>query len=321
MLLLNEQDIMQAITMNDAIQAIEEAYILYESKLFNMPLRTQIQDNPNTLLLMPCIATDSTGLKIVNVYPNNHDFPVTQGTMILYNRQNGAIKGILNGTVLTGIRTGAIGGTAIKYLTPQNTHSIGLIGTGYQGLYQLLAACAVRDIRHIYLWNRTKVKIPVFIRKLKKHISDEIEIHIVDETINLVDHSDIIITSTTSSEPVLPDKENIYNGKLIIGIGSYQQQMREFSKSIYSHLDLLYVDTMDAKSESGDVITPLKHSWIIENQVIPFSKVITNKVKPIISKHQPTVFKSTGMALFDLVVANRIVETALQLNIGQDVEL
>ncbi|MGM9966282.1 MAG: ornithine cyclodeaminase family protein [Rummeliibacillus sp.] len=321
MLLLNEQDIMQAITMNDAIQAIEEAYILYDSKLFHMPLRTQIQDNDNTLLLMPCIATDSTGLKIVNVYPNNQDLPATQGTMILHNRQNGAIKGILNGTLLTGIRTGAIGGTAIKYLANEDSHSVGLIGTGYQGLYQLLAACAVRDIRHIYLWNRTQYKIPAFIETLKKQIAKNIEIHIVDETINLVEHSDIIITSTTSSEPVLPNIEKIYNGKLIIGIGSYQPKMREFSDSIYNALNYLYVDTLDAKNESGDVITPLMHSWLTEKQVIPFSKVITNEVKPVISNHQPTVFKSTGMALFDLVVANRIVETALRLHIGQNIEL
>ena len=78
---------------------------------------------------------------------------------------------------------------------------------------------------------------------------------------------------------------------------------------------------MDAKNESGDVITPLMHSWLTEKQVIPFSKVITNEVKPVISNHQPTVFKSTGMALFDLVVANRIVETALRLHIGQNIEL
>lgn len=321
MLLLNEQDIIQTMTMNDVIQAIEEAYVLYDRNLFHMPLRTQIQDKDNTLLLMPCIATDSTGLKIVNVCPNNQDLPVTQGTMILHDRQNGAIKGLLNGTVLTGIRTGAIGGTAIKYLAHEESHSIGLIGTGYQGLYQLLAACAVRDIRHIYLWNRTQEKIPTFIEALKKQIANDIEIHIANEPINLVKHSDIIITSTTSSEPVLPNIENIYNGKLIIGIGSYQPQMREFSDSIYNALDYLYVDTLDAKNESGDVITPLMHSWLTEKQVIPFSKVITNEVKPVISNHQPTVFKSTGMALFDLVVANRIVETALRLHIGQNIEL
>ena len=321
MLLLNKEDITQAVTMNDVIQAIEEAYLLYEQSLFNMPLRTQIQDHHNTLLLMPCIATNSTGLKIVNVYPNNRNLPVTQGTMIVHNRENGQIKGILNGTVLTGIRTGAIGGTAIKYLAEPNAQSIGLIGTGYQGLFQLIAACAVRDIHHIYLWNRTQSKIPSFIEKLQTHLANSIEIHIVDDPLELVNNSDIIITSTTSYEPVLPNIEHVYNGKLIIGIGSYQPQMREFPDSLYKNLDFLYVDTLDACHESGVLIDPIRHNWITETQVIPFSKVTSNKIKPTISRNHPTVFKSTGMALFDLVVANRIIEKALELQIGQLIDL
>lgn len=321
MLLLNKKNIMQAVTMNDVIQAIEEAYLLYEHSLFNMPLRTQIQDRDNTLLLMPCIATDSTGLKIVNVYPNNRNLPVTQGTMIVHNRENGEIKGILNGTFLTGVRTGAIGGTAIKYLAEPNAQSIGLIGTGYQGLFQLIAACSVRDIRHIYLWNRTKSKIPSFIEKLQTQLADSIEIHIVNDPLELVNNSDIIITSTTSYEPVLPNIEHVYNGKLIIGIGSYQPQMREFPDSLYRNLDFLYVDTLDACHESGDLIDPIQHNWITETQVIPFSKVASNNMKPTISKNHPTVFKSTGMALFDLVVANRIIEKAIQLQIGLFIEL
>lgn len=321
MLLLNAEDIMQAVTMNEVIQAIEEAYLLYENSLFTMPLRTQIQDSHNTLLLMPCIAEDYTGLKIVNVYPNNIEYPVTQGTMILYNRENGLIKGILNGTLLTGIRTGAIGGTAIKHLADPNANSIGLVGTGYQGLFQLIAACTVLDIQHIYLWNRTQSKIPSFIEKLQTQLANNIEIHVVDEPLELVNKSAIIVTSTTSNDPVLPNIKNVYNGKLIIGIGSYQPQMREFPDSLYNNLDFLYVDTLDALHESGDLIDPIHHNWITEAQVVAFSKVTSTKIKPTISKNHPTVFKSTGMALFDLIVANKIIEKAHHLQIGQNISL
>ncbi|HWI48237.1 MAG TPA: ornithine cyclodeaminase family protein, partial [Rummeliibacillus sp.] len=137
----------------------------------------------------------------------------------------------------------------------------------------------------------------------------------------LVEQADIIITATTSNSPVLPTIQNAFNGKLIIGIGSYQPQMREFSESIYTNLEFLYVDTLDAIHESGDVIDPIQHNWLEESQVISFSKVITQKIKPTFSEHRPTVFKSTGMALFDLVVANVIYKKALNLQIGQYVNL
>ena len=158
------------------------------------------------------------------------------------------------GQVLTCMRTGAIGGVAIKHLANEDATSVGLIGTGYQGLYQLIAACAIRNIKDIFLWNRTPDKLPAFIGNLAKHIPQDITIYIADSPSTLIGQSEIIITSTTATDPVLVNKADVFNGKCIIGIGSYQPQMREFSDAIYENLDVLYVDTLDALKESGDVL-------------------------------------------------------------------
>lgn len=321
MLILNENDIYQAVTMKELIYAIEEAYVLYESNNFNMPVRNQIPDKENTLLLMPCVAKGSTGMKIVSVFPNNREHPVTQAVVVLNDRNTGATKAILNGTVLTGLKTGAVGGAAIKYLAPSSAQSVGLIGTGSQGMFQLLAACVVRDIKHIYLYNRTSSKLLSFVQTLKKQLTKEVKIHMVESELELVEKSEIIITSTTSHSPVLPDIDSIFNGKLIVGIGSYQPQMREFSESVYKNLENLYIDTLDAIHETGDIIDPLHNQWLYKSQVISFSKVITEKVKPDLTDEHPVVFKSTGMALFDLVVADAIYEKAVQLKIGLFVHL
>lgn len=321
MLILNEGDILQAVSMNELIDAIEQSYILYENKQYQMPLRSQIFDEENTLLLMPAIANRSMGTKIVSVFPKNRDTPVTQGLVILNDRENGETKAILNGTLLTGLKTGATGGAAIKHLASPAAQSVGLIGTGFQGLYQLIAACAVRDIRHIHLYNRTASKLPAFIDVLKNHLTKNVEIHVKDNTTDLVRDSDIVITSTTSKTPVLPDVKSIFNGKLIVGIGSYQPQMREFSEQLYKGLENVYIDTDDATLESGDICDPLNHKWLNESQVVPFSKVVTGKVKPILADNRPSVFKSVGMALFDLVVAEVIYEKASQQNIGLHVDL
>ncbi|AZU62867.1 ornithine cyclodeaminase family protein [Neobacillus mesonae] len=321
MLVLNEKDIKSAVSMRDLIDAIEEAYVLYEDNEFQMPLRSHVQDNDNILLLMPCVVKNSVGTKLVTVAPNNREQPVTQAIVVLNERDTGTPKAILNGTLLTGLKTGAVGGAAMKHLARENAHSVGLIGTGYQGLYQLAAACSVRDIKDIYLFNRTASKLPSFIDSLKQVIPVEVEIHITKNPLELVEKSEIIITSTTSNRPVLPDDEIAYNGKLIIGIGSYQPHMREFSHAIYRNLEILYVDTQDAIQESGDIIDPLQNKWMDESQIIPFSKVITKKITPIFSNDRPAVFKSTGMALFDLIVAHTIFERASEKRIGQIIQL
>ncbi|OQO99464.1 ornithine cyclodeaminase family protein [Geobacillus sp. 44B] len=321
MLVLDEKAMLETVSMKDVMEAMKRAYCLYENKQYEMPLRTQLQDNENTFLLMPSIAHQSFSLKIVSVFPNNRQHPVTQGMVILIDRQTGSAKALLNGTVLTGLRTGAIGGLAVDYLSPADVKTVGLIGTGYQGLYQLLAVCTIRSIDRIYLYNRTSSKYPAFIAALKNRLPSEVEIHIAAQPLDLVQQSDIIITATTSSTPVLPDETNIWNGKLIVGIGSYQPHMREFPDALYKNATCIFVDTLDAIKESGDIRYPMERSWLTELQMIAFSKVVTNKVNHTFQSDCPTIFKSTGMALFDLVVAEMMYERAIAKQTGAYVHL
>ncbi|WP_018661899.1 ornithine cyclodeaminase family protein [Heyndrickxia acidiproducens] len=322
MLVLNETDILGAVTMNDMIAAVERAYAIYEDRAFEMPLRSHLQIQQNSALFMPCGTKKAAGAKIVTVFPENKIRPATQGIVVLIDEKNGSIKALLDGTVLTGLRTGALGGAASKYLAPDEAGTVGLAGTGYQGLYQLLAVCAVRDIRDIYLYNRSAAKIPSFIRNLTTHLAGkQIQMHAVENARELVRHSDIIITATSSATPVLPDEEDLYQGKLIIGIGSYLPHMQEFPDGLLKNSEQIFVDSLDAVKESGDLLVPLEKGWLKEEQIIPFSKVAAQKVKPKLTGTKPLVFKSTGMALFDLAAAETVFEKAVQLRLGINLKM
>ncbi|MGM7636869.1 ornithine cyclodeaminase family protein [Bacillus sp. Hm123] len=321
MLIISEKDMSDTICIGEMIDSIEHAYHLYEQQAFQMNTRTHISLNSNTFLLMPCVANHFLGTKIVSVFPNNQNLPVTQGVMLLADRETGETKAMLNGTLLTNLRTGAIGGAAIRHLAAPYAHSVGLIGTGVQGLYQLLATCHERDIQDIYLYNRTPKKTAVFSKDLKQRIAPHIRIHTENKLDKVVEQSDIIITATTSETPVLPNRSTIYNGKLIIGIGSFQPHMRELPDELFKEASSIFIDTQDASFESGDIIDPIQNEWINESQVMPFSQVITNKIKPMIDPEKPTIFKSTGSALFDVVTAETIYYKAIQKGIGQKIAL
>lgn len=321
MLLLSEKHMQRAAEMADIIEAVETAYKLYDKEQFQMDARTHIASEDNTLLLMPCYAHQLFGTKIVSVFPKNQSQPVVQGTMMLIDGMNGQTKALLNGTYLTGLRTGALGGLAVRYLAPATASSVGLIGTGVQGFYQLLAICLERNIQDIYLFNRTPEKAATFSETIQSHLSPYINIHVENELNKVISRSDILVTATTSSTPVLPNKPGVYDGKLIVAVGSFQPHMRELPEQLFKQADFLFIDTLDAIQESGDVIDPLKTGWFTQSQIIPFSSVVTGKANLQLNTEKPLIFKSTGMALFDVVAASAIYEKAVQQEIGLKVEL
>ncbi|GAA0590894.1 ornithine cyclodeaminase family protein [Virgibacillus siamensis] len=316
MLYLHEQNIRDAVSMKDMINAIDQSYEIYQSKQFTMPTRMQVTDDDNTLLLMPCITDDVIATKLVSSFPNNTTSPVLHGLVILNSQENGEIKALMDGSFITGFRTGAIGGSAVRHLARKDVSSIAVIGTGVQGLYQAIAACTERKVTDIYVFNRTAEKIPAYKHSLQQWIGHEIHIHTMDSAAAAIDKADVIITATTSKTPVLPDDKNLLKKKLIIGVGSFQPAMREFPRSLYQLADDIFIDTEDAITESGDISTPLAENWISGSSVKTMAHLITSNAS-IASQHDKTiVFKSTGMALFDTVTANLIYQRAIEKGIG-----
>lgn len=325
MFVLSEFDILNTMTMTKTMDAMEHAFISYKRNHYQLPRRIQIAegDHNNTLLLMPSYTKEALCTKLVTVFPQNSTKgkPVTQGLVVLNDVQTGEPLAIFNGAALTALRTGALGGVSIRYLACGDAERVGLIGTGVQGLYQLLAACEARNITSIYLYNRTPSKCESFIEKLKEKLTREVSIFTVDSPRELVENSDIIIAATTSFEPVFPNDAAIVRDKHIIGVGSYQPMMQEFPQSVYESIDYLFIDTLDAIHETGDIITPLEKGWLQKNQVIPFSEVVSGFRKVHREKGATTAFKSVGMALFDAFVAQALYEEAKTRGIGQIINL
>ena len=154
MLFLSEQEMWQSVTLEDVMDAIEDAYAIHKSGNYKMPDRFIAQRDKNMMLYMPCFLDSVIGTKMLSEFPDNSSLgiPYLNGLMILNNAKTGLPKAIMNGSVLTAMRTGAVGGVALRYLAPEDAASVGLVGCGMQGLHQLLYACEVRPITDIYLY-------------------------------------------------------------------------------------------------------------------------------------------------------------------------
>jgi len=319
MLILNKTEIENLLSPKEVLQAIEKAFTLFHTNSFHMPDRMHAHQNDNTLLLMPCFTQNYFGTKLVSVNPNNPTVgkPSIYGTMVLNDGNSGEPLALLNGAALTAIRTGAVGGIGIKHISPESSNKLGIIGTGNQGFTQAIFAAQVRPIKEITVFDLDNEKLNEFISKLKQSLP-ETQIQSAKSTEELVLKSDIIICTTSSKTPVIPNNSELLKGKTFIGIGSYKPDMREFPDELFPLLDKVWTDTPFASKESGDLAIPLSNKILEEKQIKPISDLIITKE---IDQSETTFFKSVGMALFDVVVAEYMYKKAIQENIGTQVEL
>ncbi len=319
MLFLKEKDILEAVSFEEIINSVESAFVLYEKKEFYMPDRIHADYLGNTLLLMPCFTQKSFGTKLVALFPENskRNIPVLSGVMILNDGKTGKPLALLDGSVLTALRTGAVGSVSVRYLAPADAKVLGIVGAGVQGFHQALFVSTVRNITDIYLFDIDSEKVGTFTSKFSG-IRPEIQLHQAGSVEELLKKCRIIITATTSHEPVLPNEERLLEGRHFVGIGSYKPDMREFPEVLFKLISEVFIDTEQAVEESGDIVVPLRNHWIRRNQVFTLGQFIINKGKKKMTGGGTTLFKSVGMALFDLIVSDLIYKRAVEKGLGEE---
>lgn len=316
MIYLTEEDILQAATVSEVVDAIEASMLTYERGDFLMPDRMHIDSGDNTMLIMPCFIDDYFATKLVTLFPGNPEkgIPVLNGIVCLNDAKTGLPIALLNGPALTALRTAAVAAVSIRHLAPPDTTAIGLVGAGVQGFYQAWLASAVASATDIYIHDLNPEKAAALLKKLPAVVPD-VKLHQAATAEELLENTQVIITATTSFQPVLPDNEELLKGKHFIGIGSYKPAVREFPRALYNLLQTIYIDTDHALKESGDLIVPLKNNWIVKEQITTLGKYIMEPTP----RNETTFFKSVGMALFDVSAAKLIYEKAKERNLGQKI--
>ena len=328
MLYLNDSDIQQALTPEDVLSSVEEALRVYEARSFTMPERLAMATGEgNQLLLMPCAAEDHMVTKLVSVYPGNRSQgrSVIDGIVVLYDRATAEILALLDAKTITAMRTGAVTGISIRYLAQAGARSVGLVGCGVQGYYQLLYACAVRDIVRIVLYDIDPLAVEALTERLRAS-PVKATIEVADSPEALARSSDILITATTARQPVFPDDPTLFvgdragTGKHCVAIGSFEPEVREYPDALFRLVDKVWVDLDFAKEESGELIAPLRSGLLQESQIETLGHLIASGRPPARGRYGTTFSKSVGMALFDLTTARRAYLNALEAGLGTELQ-
>lgn len=312
MLNLDKAQIEQLVDYEELLEAIEEAYRIYRSGEYFMPERPFVEADNKTLMYMPCYTKDMIGTKILSIFPDNASLglPSIDGVVLLNDVRTGRPLATLDGQSVTAWRTGAVGGVAMRYLSRPDAATVGIIGAGMQGFHQALFACQVRPIKTVCIYNHSRRDLSDYCERLRRVLAKPgVEVVQCRTAAELAQRSEIIVTTTPASSPVLPDDAAVLRGKCIVAIGSYTPQMREIPDAVWELVKQVYIELPYALAESGDLSQPLAAGRLRPEQTVLMSDYLAGPHTPP-APGETTYFKSVGMALFDICAARKIMQAA-----------
>lgn len=250
-------------------------------------------------------------------------YTVSRGAMrflvLLYDGQSGALLAMLEADHLGRIRTGAASGVATRYMARAEAASIGVIGTGRQARTQLEAVAAVRPLCNAMVFGRDAARREAYAKEMTGKLGFEVKA--VESAEAAVRGADVVITATSSRDPVIKG-EWLEPGAHVNAIGANMLNRRELDDASLSRAALIAVDTIEqAKEEAGDLVQGLRAIHGGWSSVIELHEIVAGVRSGRGSPCDITIFKSSGIALWDVISAGYIYRRAVEAGKGQRIPM
>lgn len=305
MLQIDATSVRNAASLQEWVAVMKQALVSGPHYDKCMLKRQHIDHGRNTFLLMPCVNDDYWVTKLVSFCPGNPGLgkPSIFGTVVLNDSRTGELLAVMDGGMVTAMRTAAVSAAGLDLLAPQNVKTLGIVGAGKQGMYQALLACQVRKFERICYYDKAETSAAGFARFAARELPG-LPVEMAKSPGALARDADVIITASNSEEPVFPDVAGLLTGKTIIAVGSYKPDFRELPPSVYSDAPQVFVDTMHALTESGDLVIPIRDGLITKESILPMARLIKGEVP--LEGNRTRIFKTVGSAVYDLFAAELI---------------
>jgi 1-piperideine-2-carboxylate/1-pyrroline-2-carboxylate reductase [NAD(P)H] len=281
----------------DLAESIREMALRLTSGEVRAPARMSLSlTEGGVLLAMPASDADIAITKLVTVHPQNpgRDLPTIQGEVVVMEAATGRRLGILDGSVVTARRTAALSLLAARELAPHPDGPLLIVGAGTQGRAHLEALHEGLGVSRVFITSRTTERA----ESLGEHAEElGMEVRMVDGPEEAINEVSLVVTATTSKEPVLP--EEVPEGIFVAAVGSFEPEAAELPAGLVSRSTVV-VDTLEGtREESGDLIQAQRVGAFSWNNATPLEEALRAAERP----GDTTLFKSVGHALWDLAAA------------------
>ena len=244
-------------------------------------------------------------IKIASGFPENQKENIKpgQGMMLLFDIQTGIPEAILiDDANLTDIRTAIAGAITSQALSNQDLESLTIIGTGLQARYQAIHISQLMKIDKVRVWGRDLEKA----KQLKEDLPD-LDVNIEEDIEKLVKESGLIITTTSSKEPLI-QSDWVKPGTHITAVGSDTPEKCELDPNLLSVADLIVADSLEQNLIRGEIYQALKRSLIDSDSIVELGEIFSGLKPGRKQKDSITIADLTGVAVQDLVIAQAVFD-------------
>jgi alanine dehydrogenase len=314
-ILLRESDVAKLATIDLAIKTTEQAFKLQgEQKADTAPRRRcRLEHGLHHLMGASLPTLGYAGIKTYTSVGGVFRF------LVLLYGGDGRLLAAIEADRLGQLRTGAASAVATKHMARQESSRLGIFGTGLQARSQLQAICAVRPIKTVLAYSRDAEKRESFCKEMTEFMGTGVYPASTPE--EAARGVDIIVTATTSKEPVF-NGEWVSKGTHINAIGSSLLSKQEIDVTTVGKSACVVVDSLEqAKLESGDLARAAEAEAFYWEDAQELGLVVTGEFPGREDEEEITLFESQGIALEDVALAAKVYEEALKAGIGEPLPL
>jgi ornithine cyclodeaminase/alanine dehydrogenase-like protein (mu-crystallin family) len=307
-LYLTEQEVAELLTPADAVKSIEACFRrMAAGAVENRPrYRLGLDEGALAVMAAADLELGYAGAKVYAGFRDGARFAV-----LLFRADAPELVAVIEADKLGQLRTGAASGVAARHLSASGASSLGVIGCGWQAESQV--ACiraALPRLERVVAYCRTEERLRAF---CEAHDAESGESH-QDPA-----GCDVVVTATTSRDPVLRG-EWLRAGALVCAVGANDGRRRELDNVVLERSAFVCCDSLDdAKLESADLIEPVESGVLDWLEVHELQEVVSGEVAGRQSDEDIVVFKSNGLAAWDIAVAAAAVERAREAGAGREV--
>jgi alanine dehydrogenase len=306
-LYLTEADVERLLAPADAIAAVEGCFDrLARGEIENRP-RVRQKANGGAFAVMSAVDHE---LKLAGVKSYAWTPGGTPFVVCLFDVERGELAAVIEADRLGQLRTGAASAVAAKKLARAGASTLGVVGCGWQAESQVLCIReAVPTIERVVAYCRTEKNLAKFCKKFKAEPA---------ETHRDAGEQDVVVTVTTSRDPVLRG-EWLQPGALVCAVGANDRRARELDNAVLELANFVCCDSIEqAKLESGDRIEPVEQGILDWLEVHELQEVVGGDVQGRQSDDDIVVFKSNGIAAWDVAAGALALERARAEGIGTE---
>jgi len=320
-LLLSGRELEELLSPAILIDEVERAFVAFSEGRTVTPPRTVMWVEGNWWGVMQSYVPGyGVGVKVVNVIPANLErgLPTIQAIVNLFDPTTGSPLAVMDGGVLTALRTGAASAVSAKYMAPRERGPIAIVGTGYQARYQL------RFVSYVYRTDEVRVyDIREAAAESFKEYAESLGFRVVKcrSTAEAVEGARVVIEATTTRTPVIEGRY-LSRPTHVISIGAHMRDARALDDDAISLAETVVVDSREAVMlETGDIRIPVERGMLTLDRVSELGEVASGRKKGRLTDEGITVFKSVGLAIQDAAAAAVAYREALKRGVGRYVDL